>query len=395
MRVLSVASRFSDHPEEQLITISRIKDASCAYRYYKQYVDPQRPTKSFESIEAGLGQLFHSYVENHFKRILARDGTISRRDILDVDDLLANFRLSFLWEGRIRPPYRIVRSRYSVGDFISRLQIVAENFNKFLLGRMIGHRVLAVEGQLQIRTDSFYIRGKHDLITQEPSGSIVLWDWKTGNAPKPEYYEDFRNQKIQLGIYAVWMRYRYHNAVVRGTAVFLREGCVELSETFTTAVEQEVLAYAGTWRRKLNAQDSYPPILNNLCDWCGWNPVCPAYQDRLTSIPASAAYSYPRYSGSQSRQQTRSSCFIASCAFETADAPEVRLLRLFRDKHLLRMWGGTVAVRLYEWMGPAAAAIVGRRQFGRMVVKRIIQLLIVPLARRLMMASYRRTNFPE
>jgi len=279
MKVLSVASRYSDQPEEKCITISRIKDAACPFRYFKGYVESPKPKKSFESIEAGMGQFFHKYVENHFKRLLARDAHISRQDVLDLNDLLSNFRLAFLWEGKIREPYRIVRSTYNLEDFINRLRVAGENFNAFLVNRMIGHRVLAIEGQLQIRTDSFYIRGKHDLITQEPNGRMTLWDWKTGNVPKPEYYEDFRNLKIQLGIYAIWMKHKYDKSDVRGTVVFLRDSCVEQSETFTDAIEREVLDYLASWRNQLNAQSSYPPILNNLCDWCGWNPVCSAYQD--------------------------------------------------------------------------------------------------------------------
>lgn len=278
MRVLSVASRYSGQREEQLITVSRIKDASCPYRYFKEYVEHPKASKSFESIETALGGFFHSYVENHFKRITARNGIISPVDILDVDDLLANFRLSFLWQGRLRSPYRIVRSTNNLQDFICRLQVVAENFNAFLRNKLVGHRIMDIECRLQIRTDSFYIRGKSDLITQAPAGRLVLWDWKTGSVPRPEYYEDFRNQKIQLGIYAVWMRHKYSTENVRGSAIFLRNGLDELSETFTTSVEQEVLAYVDAWRRRLNGQSSYPPILNNLCDWCGWNPVCPAYQ---------------------------------------------------------------------------------------------------------------------
>jgi len=278
MKVVSVASRYSEQPEELLITISRVKDAACPYRYFKGYVERPKAEKSFESIEAGLGNFFHSYVEKHFKRILASDTLITSNHTLDVSDVVANFRLAFLWEGRLPAPYKMVRSTYGIDDFIQRLQGVATNFNSFLVRRLSGHRVVGVEGELQIRTEQFYIRGKHDLITQDPGGDMVLWDWKTGSAPRPEYYEDFRNEKVQLGIYAIWMRHKYGTAAVRGTAVYLRDGSVELSERFQASVEAEVLLYADAWRRRLNAQTSYPPILNNLCDWCGWNPVCPAYQ---------------------------------------------------------------------------------------------------------------------
>jgi len=36
MKVLSVADRFDSVAEERVITISRVKDASCLHRYFKE-----------------------------------------------------------------------------------------------------------------------------------------------------------------------------------------------------------------------------------------------------------------------------------------------------------------------------------------------------------------------
>lgn len=378
MKVVSVASRYSEQPEKLLITISRVKDAACPYRYFKGYMERPKTQKSFESIEAGLGQFFHSYVEKHFRRILASDTLIASNHTLNVSDVVANFRLAFLWEGRLRAPYKMVRSTYGLDDFIQRLQGVATNFNSFLVRRLSGHRVVAVEGELQIRTEQFYIRGKHDLITQDPGGDMVLWDWKTGGAPRPEYYEDFRNEKVQLGIYAIWMRHKYGTAAVRGTAVYLRDGSVELSEKFHASVEAEVLQYADAWRRRLNAQTSYPPILNNLCDWCGWNPVCPAYQGQSVSIPARLSGSYRPTSPHQPASSIGRTCFVATAVFESSDAPEVRMLRAFRDLRLNPHPVGRVIIHLYNRLGPAAAAIFKcspMRPMARQVIRLLLRLL--------------------
>ncbi len=273
--VLSVASSYSPQPEEKLITMSRIGSSSCPYRYFKEYIEDPRVQEPFKTIELGMGSFFHSYLENHFKQILARNGIIGTKDSIDVDDLVNSFRLSFIWEGQLRKPYRIVRKGHRIGDFIARLEKIGHNYNRFLQETLVYHKIKAVEGSLQIRTDSFYIRGKYDLITEDPHESIVLWDWKTGSAPRPSYYEQFRSQKIQLGIYAIWMRHRYKSALIRGTAVFLRSELDELSERFTDSVEKDVLDYTHSWRRRLNQQQSYPAIPNKLGLWCSWNPICP------------------------------------------------------------------------------------------------------------------------
>jgi hypothetical protein len=378
MKVVSVASRYSDQPEELLITISRVKDSACPYRYFKGYIERPKAQESFQSIEAGLGTFFHAYVEKHFKGILASGSLIASNHTLGVPDLVANFRLAFLWEGRLRAPYKVVRSTYGLDDFIRRLEAVATNFNSFLVRRLSGHRVVGVEGELQIRTEEFYIRGKHDLITQERGGDMVLWDWKTGSAPRPEYYEDFRNQKVQLGIYAVWMRHKYGTAAVRGTAVYLRDGAVELSERFHPRVEAEVLLYADAWRRRVNAQTSYPPIPNNLCDWCGWNPACPAYQGQAASIPARLSSSAPTIYHPQPASSERRRCFVATAVFEGSDAPEVRTLRAFRDRRLSPHPMGRVILQLYECLGPAAATIFKcspMRPMAKQVIRLLLRLL--------------------
>ena len=327
-----------------------------------------------------MGQFFHSYVENRFRSIMASDGTVDRDDVLDIDDFIRSFRLSFIWEGRLRAPYRIVRGQYTIADFLSRLQSVAENFNEFLTSRLFGHSVLATEGELQVRTDSVCIRGKHDLITRDPLGTVALWDWKTGRAAAPAYYEDFINQKTQLGIYAIWMRHEFETTNARGTAVFLRDGCGELSEVFTEAVEQDVLHYLHDWRLRLNNLSSYTPIPNNLCDWCGWNPACSAYR-------AQEASAFPETTGTSRRtvepeMRKADRCFVATCVFPRRDAPELTLLRRYRDEILTRSTLGTAVIRGYGRVGPITACILRRTNLGRFFVQILLERLVVPFIRR-------------
>lgn len=251
---------------------------------------------------------------------------------------------------------------------------------------MLGYKILATEGELQIRTDSFYIRGKHDLIAQDPSGKLALLDWKTGRAPEPSYYEDFLNQKIQLGIYAVWMRHQFKSTSVRGTAVFLRDNeCGELSEVFTPTIEQEVLDYLYDWRSRLNELSSYPPIPNKLCNWCGWNPMCSAYGDRGTPAFEKRAEAQETYSEPATKK--RSPCFVATCVFESADAPEVQLLKRYRDQRLIHSRFGNVLIRVYETTGPIATSVFRRTSIGKKLIRIALAKLVVPVIRKRLNSS--------
>ena len=274
MKVLSIASSYSEQPEEKVITISRIKDADCPYRYYKNYLETPKPPKPFESIELGIGQFFHSFVESKFKQIFAKSCAINKDDRIDVKALLRLFRMSFLWEGKLREPYRIVRHVHNIADFEQRLATIGSNFNSFLVRKLIDHEIVSVEGKLQIRAEGCYIRGKYDLITKGPHGNLALWDWKTGRMPKAKYFSDFYAQKAQSGVYAICMLYTYNAKDVRGYAVFLRDTLDMLSETFKPSIERDVLEYMHDARNELNEMTSYPTIPNNLCSWCPWNEIC-------------------------------------------------------------------------------------------------------------------------
>jgi len=75
--------------------------------------------------------------------------------------------------------------------------------------------------------------------------------------------------------------------------------------------------------------------------------------------------------------ETKSKCFIATAACETPNAPEVILLRQFRDLVLRPAPLGRVCVRLYEIVSPPIAGIISRNSFLRRVVRAV---LIRPLA---------------
>ncbi len=277
MKVLSVASTFSKQPEDRLISVSRVKDATCPYRYFKNYVEVPRQEPPFKSIEVGIGELFHAHLESKFKKVKAQNRRVRASDVVDIAELRRLFRMSMVSRGSLKEPYRIVRQADTTGDYEERLVQVATNFNRFLRDTLTGHKVIGVEGNLQIQTSACYIRGIYDLVTEDPDGVLALWDWKTGAPPKPRYVEDCLAQKGQLGAYTIWMRYKYAQSDIQGTAVFLGEGLQAVSETFTLAMERAVLGYFIQWRRQLNALNetkSYPRIRDNLCPWCAWNEVC-------------------------------------------------------------------------------------------------------------------------
>jgi len=273
-KIRSVSDRFTNIPIDKRISISKIKDSKCPFKYYKNYIEEPRDKKPFLSIELGLGQFFHNKVEWLFKTITSQKRKITREDILEINDVINEFEISFLWNGKLREPYKIVMRGYHFDYFKDRLVNIIQNFNRYVIPKLVGHDVISTEGNLQIRTDNFVIRGKYDLITQDQKNQLTLWDWKTGRMPKPDFYEEFTLQKIQLGIYAIWIRYKYKTDNVIANVVFLRDSAEFLKEVFEYYLEEKVINFVESQYKVLKNITSYTPIRNNLCCWCSWNSKC-------------------------------------------------------------------------------------------------------------------------
>lgn len=95
--------------------------------------------------------------------------------------------------------------------------------------------------------------------------------------------------------------------------------------------------------------------------------------------------SRPKRRGSGGRSAS-SSCFVATAAYGSSFADQVRFLRAYRDTHLKSSRWGRGFILLYEWCSPPLARVISSRPRLRFLAR----LLIAPLAqhaRRITMLS--------
>jgi hypothetical protein len=76
------------------------------------------------------------------------------------------------------------------------------------------------------------------------------------------------------------------------------------------------------------------------------------------------------------RKGLKSGCFIATAAYGTPMAPELDLLRAWRDAELSSIYLGREFIKLYYRLSPPVARFIEKRDLIRKIVR---TLLIVPI----------------
>jgi hypothetical protein len=100
-----------------------------------------------------------------------------------------------------------------------------------------------------------------------------------------------------------------------------------------------------------------------------------AYDESRNESGFSNEIVYAASSESSPSSSSGSRCFIATAAFGSPLAPEVALLRAFRDSWLLTNSPGRIFVEVYYWMSPPIADFISRDEN----LKRITRAALMPL----------------
>ncbi len=155
-------------------------------------------------------------------------------------------------------------------------------------------RVSPLECELDLTEDlgDLTIRGILDRMDEDGDGRLVITDYKTGKAPPQRYALP---AFFALKIYALLVRRRTGRSPAELRLLYLNGPTIysiEVDDRQLDAMERQLRALWTAIDRAIE-RDHFPPRPGPLCDYCSFQPRCPAWAEQqevaeplLASAPA-------------------------------------------------------------------------------------------------------------
>lgn len=252
-----------------IYSISRIGTfGGCRLRYKYQYVDHLKADK--ETIEAFMGSRTHEALEELYGFV--KNGVIKPRDWL-----LA--RYDDLWDKNLTPAVKVVRSDYTEDDYRRKGRKCLDDYHGEY-APFDQAKVVATEKEISFKLkdgqDEISFRGIIDRLDWDDKEKIYeIHDYKTsGSLPTQEDADG----NDQLGLYHLAVRSLWPDAdrvkLIWHYLLFNKR--IESSRTPEKLAELEKAMILKV--KEIEACTDYPPTKSALCDWCGFQDICPEWK---------------------------------------------------------------------------------------------------------------------
>lgn len=139
---------------------------------------------------------------------------------------------------------------------------------------------------VEVELDSgIVLRGFVDRIDVAPDGAVRVVDYKTGRSPRPQYSAE---AMFQMRFYGLVLWRLTGTIPKRLQVVYLADSRVlsldpTADELLATEAQVEDL-----WRAIMRDAErgEFRPRTSRLCDWCSFQPLCPAFEGTPPPVPA-------------------------------------------------------------------------------------------------------------
>ncbi len=220
-----------------------------------------------EGIEGFVGKRVHEILERLYE-FVAKDQVPSLRRVIERFDAIFD-------ENYDANRVKIVKDGYDIEYYRALGHRCLQNYYRSHYP-FDQDETLGLETHIQFNLDPegrYGIQGFVDRIVRAQDGAIEIQDYKTG--------EYIPNQKRidadrQLALYQIGIGRRFGDAPVRLVWQYLSKGITRVSTRSAEALEQlqeNTLALI----ERIEAADQFPAKKTNLCRWCTYKPLCPAF----------------------------------------------------------------------------------------------------------------------
>lgn len=132
------------------------------------------------------------------------------------------------------------------------------------------------------------LRGVVDRVDIAPDGAMRLVDYKTGKAPRPQYSA---SAAFQMRFYGLVMWRTRETLPKMLQLVYLGDGQVLRNEPQPgdLAVTEEKIRSIWDDIKRSAEREEWRPKKSRLCDWCNFQPICPAFDGQPPALAPGAA----------------------------------------------------------------------------------------------------------
>ncbi len=253
-------------------SISRVATFDdCRLRYKYQYVDRLKADK--ETIEAYMGSRVHEALQELYGFV--RNGIVKPREwLLDAYE--------GLWDRNLTPAVKVVRAEYAADDYRRKGRKCLEDYYgayaPFDQAKVVANEK-KVTFKLRDEAGEVEFIGFIDRLDWNDRDKVFeIHDYKTsGSLPSQEDAD----ADEQLGLYHLAVRSEWPEAeevrLVWHYLVFNKEIVSGRRRKDLDALEKEIVRRV----RLIEAATEFPPTRSALCDWCGYQDICPEWKHPL------------------------------------------------------------------------------------------------------------------
>ena len=240
----------------------------CRLRYRYQYVDRLKAEK--ETIEAYMGSRVHEALQELYGFV--RNGVVKPLEwLLDAYE--------DLWDRNLTDAVKVVRPEFTADDYRRKGRKCLEDYYR-TYAPFDRAKVVATEKKVtfKLRDEAGEVEflGFIDRLDWNDRDRVFeIHDYKTsGSLPSQEDAD----ADEQLGLYHLAVRSEWPDAedvrLVWHYLVFDKEIVSSRKPEDLEALEKEIVRRV----RRIEAATDFPPTRSALCDWCGFQDVCPEWK---------------------------------------------------------------------------------------------------------------------